>query len=105
MSVVLPMKSKSLRSIYLICIIAGGVVGLFFPICFSSIFGGPISQGMAVFTAYVSVPVLYLLGNILHTSCIPLGILLLIGYWAILGIGVSCSLVWLFSFILREREK
>ena len=98
------MKSKNLKSIYLICIIAGGVVGSFVLICFTSISGGIISQEMADFIASVSIPVFYLLGNILHTSCIPFAILLLIVYWAILGIGISCSLVWLLSFILRLKN-
>jgi hypothetical protein len=105
MTQILTMKSKNLRSIYFYCICAGAIVGPLFPICFTTISGVVISQGMADFIATVSIPVFYLIGNILHTSCIPLGILLLIGYWAILGIGVSCALVWLFSFILRQREK
>lgn len=97
------MKPKSIRSIYLFCIIAGGVIGLVFPICFSSIFifGEPISKELTLFFGYVSAPVWYLLGEILNTNCIPFGILLLFAYWAILGMGLSFLLVWLFSLILR----
>ena len=96
------MKSATLRSVYFVCICAGALVGSLFPICFTAIFGDPLSQKMAQFVAYASMPVFYLLGNILHSTCIPFGILLLIGYWSILGIGVSCLSVWLFTCIIGK---
>jgi hypothetical protein len=99
------MKSKNLKSAYSFSIFVGMIAGLALPICFSAILGEPISQRMAEVVASASIPVFYLLGNILHTSCIPFAILLLMGYWEIVGIGVSCSLVWLCSFILRKRRR
>lgn len=98
------MKSYNLKSIYSVCICAGAVLGPLFPVCFSAIFGDPVSQKMADFVAYVSMPVFYLLGNILHTNYIPFGILLIIGYWAILGMGVSCLSVWLFTSTIGKES-
>jgi len=93
---------RNRKSIYVWRRWIGGIGGPLFLVCLSGIFRTPISEGLAQLIAFVSLPVCYLLGNILDTNWIPLGILILIVYWAILGMVVVCGLVWLYFSILQR---
>ena len=90
--------------IYVLSIFIGAIGGPLFLVCFSGIFHYPIFVGLAKFIAFLSAPVFYLLANILDTNSIPLAILLLIQYWAILGMGIACGFVWLYFFISRKYK-
>ena len=80
----------------------GALCGPSFLLCFSAILGKPLSEGIAYLTAYASTPVFFVLGEVLHTSCIPFGILVLLVYWLFLGMGLACGLAWLYFFIVRR---
>jgi hypothetical protein len=88
--------------IYVWSLFIGAIGGPLFLVCFSGIFHYPIFVGLARFIRFLSTPVLYLLANVLDTNSIPVAILLLIQYWAILGMGIACGFAWLYFFISRK---
>jgi len=85
----------------------GGLGGVLFLVCSTPAFIGQPLFGKLASTCCgtLSMPVFYLLADILDTNSIPLAILLLIPYWAILGIGFTCVLVWCYFFVSSKFRK
>lgn len=104
------MSSGSHKVTYIWSMCIGGVGGLLFLACFFIMFGNPIFfdnplfQRLNDFVSFVSLPVFYLLGDKLSATSIMLGISLFILYWVILGMAITCWLVWVYFFISSKRR-
>jgi hypothetical protein len=99
------MKNQNHKLIYVLSIFIGASGGPLFLFCFSGILWHPIFDGLNRFIGFLSMPVFYLLADILDTNSIPLAILLLIPYWAILGICFVCGSLWCYFFISSKFRK
>ena len=93
--------NRKVTYIWSMCI--GGVSGLLFLACFFIMYGDPIFVGSTTFrglhdlVAFISQPIFYL--------PIILGIPLLIFYWATLGMGIACGIVWLCFLTSRQYTR
>ena len=86
----------------------GGIGGLLFLYCFFIMYSDlafirdPIFERLHNFVVFVSQPAFYLIGDRISPVFIILDMLLFILYWAILGMGIACGLVWIYFSILRK---
>ena len=105
------MNPQNHKSIYMWGMCIGGIGGLLFLVCFFFMFSNltflanPIFQKLYVFVDFVSLPIFYLIGDKLGPISFLIYIPLLFLYWAILGIAITCGLVWLYFLIFRKRQQ
>jgi len=104
------MNSQNQKVIYIWSACIGGIGGLIFLFCFLFILGSPnlLSDQAIVklnnFISFVSKPVFYLIGDKIGFISFIFSTSIFILYWEILGMAVSCSLVWLYFLIFRKRQ-
>lgn len=104
------MKSLNHKFTYIWSICIGGIGGLLFLFFFlvmlgkPTFFSNPTFERLHTFIAFVSLPVFYLIGDKLSLISSTLGPPLFVLYWVILGMGISCGLVWLY-FLISHKSR
>jgi hypothetical protein len=97
------MSSQSYEKIYINSIIYGGIGGLLFLLCFLTISMATQIYAFYDFVSFVSRPFFYLLGDFSPLTLI-IGPPLLILYWVVIGIVISCVLIKLYYLVNSKRK-